>query len=337
MSRIADRGWAFWWRTPLLLRRPPLVALAIAGSGLILAMSGAAAPLFVSSAQNATLAQQFASYCPYTSQDALSIQTRGALAGTVHVYWSPNGSLDQRRLATAPADWVVAEHERMFRAASAQVPHLAPVVHTAFADRVMSIVGPADAQPSSLAFREGALAHVQRLSSVGGPGIWLTDTAARSTHARAGDMITLRGTAGSGRVRVAGIYRDLATTPRTANPFWCTIADSIWTLNIFSNNPQPPLTLVTDPGTLATVSRLLGSPSFDQYYERPFRLPLTVPQTQTVDAALSRVAAQINVRRRSTATPSRCPPPRKPFLRRRTSMPPSWARRSTGRMRPVRP
>ncbi|MBX6723646.1 MAG: hypothetical protein IRY92_10520, partial [Dactylosporangium sp.] len=54
-----------WRRGPLLLLRRPGVALALAAAAFVATLPAAAAPLFLSSAQNATLHRQINQACPW--------------------------------------------------------------------------------------------------------------------------------------------------------------------------------------------------------------------------------------------------------------------------------
>src|SRR5439155_26014601 len=56
---------ARWLTSPFVLARYPGLLLAIAGAGVILAAAAAAAPVFVSSAGNATLRKGLQPLCPW--------------------------------------------------------------------------------------------------------------------------------------------------------------------------------------------------------------------------------------------------------------------------------
>jgi len=96
--------------------------------------------------------------------------------------------------------------------------------------------------------RTGALDHVQRLEEVPGAGVWITDFTARDLGVRAGDRITVATLETSTSVRVAGIYRDVYTQPRS--PFWAPLDQFIYPPP--GANTRPPLFMLAE---------------FDQYLE----------------------------------------------------------------------
>jgi putative ABC transport system permease protein len=90
--------------------------------------------------------------------------------------------------------------------------------------------------------RTGALNHVQRLERVPGPGVWLTDFTAGDLGVRAGDRITVANLVTSTRVRVAGIYRDVYTQPRS--PYWAPLDQFIYPPP--GANTRPPLFMLVE-------------------------------------------------------------------------------------------
>jgi putative ABC transport system permease protein len=124
-------------------------------------------------------------------------------------------------------------------------------------------------------WRQGGLAHVDRLAEAGGHGVWLADTTAGRIGVRAGQTITVQDGRAAGRVRVAGIYRDLAGQPRS--PFWCSVARDVYAGSVLETAP-PPVMLADSQATLAAVSRDLGHPGMNFQWERALDRPLTVSQ-----------------------------------------------------------
>src|SRR5262249_48381133 len=98
-------------------------------------------------------------------------------------------------------------------------------------------------------FRTDALAHVQQLRSVAGPGVWLTEPVAKALHVEPGDMVTLTSPAKerSASIKVVGVYRDLAASPLPS--YWVSLTSSIAQLT--PDSPPPPsLMLATDLDTM---------------------------------------------------------------------------------------
>src|SRR5439155_8024585 len=71
--------------------------------------------------------------------------------------------------------------------------------------------------------RDGGLDHVEKLASAGGEGVWIPDTVASLLVLRPGQTINFSGSLArfdtKAKARVAGVYRDLVSQPRTL--YWC--------------------------------------------------------------------------------------------------------------------
>jgi putative ABC transport system permease protein len=119
--------------------------------------------------------------------------------------------------------------------------------------------------------------------------VWLTDDTVRRLGARPGATVSLLGDRPA-RVRVAGVYRNLADLPEA--DFWCPVRKSIYQGSLFSDRAPPPVLLVSDQATLVRLSRALGSPELVELYERPLRLPLTLPQAEQTAGRFHQVAAR---------------------------------------------
>lgn len=280
MPAARDASRAFWRRTPLLLRHHRLVALAIAGAGLVLALSGTAAPLFLSSAGNGALSRALAANCP--SANGVQLEVPEPVTGTYRqTFLTYAGNQRQTTAVAIPAVQLAQRRAALLNRVLGPVGHLQPMVRTWVTDGV-PVTGPtgrAVVRPNTLVYRDGQRGAITVLSAVGGSGVWLTDTAASQLGVRAGETVTLGAAPTRAAVRVVGIYRDLGLEPPT--DFWCTIRPEIFPAHVYGTRP-PPLVLASDLPTLKSISARLGSPTFDSYYERRFQLPLTVPQAAGV-------------------------------------------------------
>jgi putative ABC transport system permease protein len=238
-----------WRRAPLLVWRYPSVVAAAAGAALVLAVTGASAPLFLSSAGNAAMAGQLANRCPATS--GFSIETFGQVTGR----FAPTAAGPAVAAARVRHD-----RERLLDQATGGIRHLGPLVRKV-RNLVVEIRGAVGASERvSVMWRQGGLAHIDRLAAAGGQGMWLPDTTARRIGAHAGQTIKLQYGNATGNIRVAGIYRDLAKQPRS--PYWCSVAKSVYAGSIFQAAP-PPVMLVDSQATLAAISRDVGHPGVD--------------------------------------------------------------------------
>lgn len=232
---------ARWLASPFVLARYPGLLLAIAGAGVILAAAAAAAPVFVSSAGNATLRKGLEPLCPW----GVGLQA--------NTYFPPEEASRGLALSFSEADHRIRSPLRGLR--------LDPGIVTIFlADR-------AEASTSGRQFRratvqvvarDGALDHIQRMGSANVEGVWITDTTARALGVEPGDQIMLDvGTGTALTVPVAGVYRDLATAPLAH--YWCSIAGDIIQMNAFSNAPPPPPIVLADRTVVLDLATRFGT------------------------------------------------------------------------------
>ncbi len=266
-----------WVRAPLLLFRFPGLLLAVVTAGLVLATASAAGPLFLSSAGNGTIAQGLAGACPWNT--GLQASAGGRADGVV------TDPLSNRRVTAAQLYNIRA---RDLQRHADQVPNLLRPKHTIIGP-VAAVGRPGGPRPTheeQLIFREGALDNVHRLSSVGGSGVWITDTTARAVGVSAGDSITLYPIAPGGHaatVRVAGIFRDPVKEP--LRPFWCTQETLIY--GFPNSNFVPPSLEIVDRPTMIQLASQLNWLDTQYLWEYPVRTRgLTLGQAQSTDAAL---------------------------------------------------
>ena len=237
-----------WWRGPALLARRPGVALALFAAALVAALPAAAAPLFLSASQHATLHRQIAETCPWV----VGGQFTGPLA--------PGDTLNFRG-GLGPDSIVGAERFRQREAAVAAHPvsGLTAPVSAAYGDVNIRPIGRDLPNPDlpgiRLLTRTGFAAQVEVLAGPVGEGIWLPHEYARQQAIEVGDELelTFRGDENNAKgtwtppaipnrvdrplqrgperevpepapitVPVAAIYRDLNTLPESAA--WCGVA-----------------------------------------------------------------------------------------------------------------
>jgi putative ABC transport system permease protein len=197
-----------WRRAPvLLLTERPQVGLVMAGAALMIGLASASAPLFLSSAENASLAQQLDNGCETGSLTVASTDNYAGFAS------GPDRFADDMFAINGTA-----------RAASVpSLPHLSAPTRMLFAPHVIvSATWAGTGAYITLASKPGDIAHVDVLSRAQGvDGIWLADTTANALHVAAGGTVAIRASDDSEpmKLRVAGTFRDLETEP--AQPFWC--------------------------------------------------------------------------------------------------------------------
>ena len=197
-----------------LFRFPGLLQ-ALLGAAMILGLVSAASPLFLSSTASATL-HRLAAEGAEELTPAVHLVVDSSVSADVIGYRSDLLARELEGLAgepivTARGDTVTLRFKRE--------------------DEVVRIVS-----------RTDALDHVQRLEEVPGPGAWLTDFTARDLGVRAGQRVSVSSLSSTTSVRVAGIYRDVYTQPRT--PFWAPLDEFIYPPP--GANTRPPLFMLME-------------------------------------------------------------------------------------------
>ncbi|HET9290146.1 MAG TPA: hypothetical protein VFQ49_03625, partial [Actinomycetes bacterium] len=206
-----------------------------------------------------------------------------------------------------PAD-VAAVQRAAESVASDLVPGLGPPVRTRSGATMDAAAGTRTARVR-LAARDGFAGHIQALERAGGDGAWLPDTAAASLGVRAGQTVRL-GLPPGVRVRVVGVYRDLATSDQPLDRFWSPLGKVIYTLDQEERTTPPGLVLV-DPDRFLELTRRLESPGQLEWDFYPESDRLTLPEADRLAAQIQAVqgttgdpwAEQTGLTRVTTATP----------------------------------
>jgi len=205
-----------------------------------------------------------------------------------------------------PAD-VAAVQQAAESVASDLVPGLGPPVRTRSGPTMDAAAGTRSTRVR-LAARDGFAGHIQALERAGGDGAWLPNTATSSLGVRAGQTVRL-GLPPGVRVRVAGVYRDLATSDQPLDRFWSPLGNVIYTLD---RERTTPLGLVlVDPDRFLELTRRLESPGRLEWDFYPESDRLTLPEADRLAAQIQAVqgatggpwAEQTGLRRVTTATP----------------------------------
>jgi hypothetical protein len=201
-------------KAPVRLVHFPGVAVAVVAAALILALTATTGRLFLAAAGDAAVAQEL---------DRI---------GGVPV-------LAMVMFGNRPAD-VAAVQEAAESVASFQAPDLGPPVRTRSGPTMEATAG-ARSTGVRLAARDGFEVHIRALERAGGDGAWLPDGAARSLGVRAGQTVRLGQPPGV-RLRVAGVYRDLAAGGHPLDPFWSPLTSAIYSQGVTRDTPPPPVT-----------------------------------------------------------------------------------------------
>ena len=294
--RVLGLLWlAPWRRGPLLLLRRPGVAVALFAAALAASLPAAAAPLFLSSAQHATLHRQIEQTCP----GFVGVQFSGPVAP-----FAPETTFG----SVLGPDSVVGEqrfHGRHEAVASSRAAGLTPAVSTGHGTVDAELVGRPlpfpDLRGLTLLARDGFEDHVEVLEGPFGEGLWLPHERAHAQGIEVGDELRLTprsrehgtwawGTEAESRavtLPVAAIYRDLRAAPDT--PYWCGVSSIYRGPPDPSVDPPPPAALM-DTATFLAVGQELQIVA-GQVLEAAVANPdLTAPEAQ-------RLAADIEIMR----------------------------------------
>ncbi|HET8788134.1 MAG TPA: hypothetical protein VFO47_05255, partial [Actinomycetes bacterium] len=269
-------------KAPIRLVHFPGVAVAVVAAALILALTATSGRLFLASAGDAAVGQE--------------LDRIGGVPMLAMVMFGDR-----------PAD-VAAVQRAAESVASDLVPGLGPPVRTRSGATMDAAAGTRTARVR-LAARDGFAGHIQALERAGGDGAWLPDTAASSLGVRAGQTVRL-GLPPGVRVRVVGVYRDLATSDQPLDRFWSPLGNVIYTLDQEERTTPPGLVLV-DPDRFLELTRRLESPGQLEWDFYPESDRLTLPEADRLAAQIQAVqgttgdpwAEQAGLTRVTTATP----------------------------------
>jgi hypothetical protein len=252
---------------PFRLLHFPGVALAAVVAALILALATTSTGLFIASTGEAVLRQQLDGA---PANPPLSVTVFGSYL---------------RSDSLADLD------SRLQQLVSERVPGLGHGVFTVLGGQV-DVLRPGSGQAVSVqpASRAEFLEHVRPLQRAGGDGVWLSDNTAEELGLRAGQTVMIRHVPWPPvRVRIAGIYRDLAR--EAPAPYWGTLLPDILAHTVQDKVP-PPL-LLADLGTLGAI----GQPTqMVARLEWDFYLPdrsTTLDQVSGLAAGVERVKAAL--------------------------------------------
>jgi putative ABC transport system permease protein len=252
---------------PFRLRHFPGLALAAMVAALILALASTSTRVFVASTGEAVLRQQLDGS---PANPPLSVTVFNS-----YVNADSLTDLDRRLQAIVSAQAPGLEHG-LFTVLGGQVDVLRPGSGQA-----------ASVQPAS---RAEFLEHVRPLQRAGGGGVWLSDNTAAELGLRAGQTVMIRHVPWPPvRVRIAGIYRDLAR--EAPAPYWGTLLPDILAHTVQDKVP-PPL-LLADLGTLGAIgppTQLVARLEWDFYL--PDR-PTTIERVSGLTDDVERVKAAL--------------------------------------------
>jgi putative ABC transport system permease protein len=246
-----------------LLRFPGLL-LSVICAAVVLGVVSAASPVFLESAGGAILQR-------YVEQD----QSR-----------SPSVTISHNTVLVAD----VADYRDELLRRELDVRGLGAPVRTGRAALPIEAAAAAGSAQIRLVSRAGFRANVEVIAEAQSDGVWLADFTAADLGVQAEDEITLRSADRSVRVRVAGIYRDLLTQPRT--PYWAPLEAYIHTAP--ASDVRPPAFVLVEWDSYVSLSERLDSIQDVVSWEFPIDAgPATMDERRAVLSGVDRFEREL--------------------------------------------
>ncbi len=269
---LRSSGRPAWRKAPTRLLRRPVLFAALAAASLLVALTVATFPLFLSAAQSELLTATLndPSYTRYGA--GITYRVNDVLYGAA----DPNGSS------------LLAERAGAFAKETARSPELDPAIES-LAGTGLFVTGPDGKDPATgpvsgrLFFGDDDLAHVRVISGTEGHGVWLPDYIADPLHVGPGDRVMLHDGGDTVLVPIDGIYAAIFAAPRDA--YW-----QPWSEDIYQfpsgcvDCPLPPPFILADRTQLLDLQAKLHDLRVDQALVAPVRAtpPPTIEEVQTL-------------------------------------------------------
>jgi putative ABC transport system permease protein len=263
-----------WRRAPLRLLSIPSLFLGVVVAAFVLGLSAGSRPVFVSSAASGSLQTDIDDGCRFAV--GLKIERTVDVPGAV-----------PPEQPEAPA---FADASEALDAAVAGAPGLDRNV-TLLGQRVQISAGTGDGERFSALpiARDGYRDHIQVITQVDAPGVWVPDILTDLLHVQAGDLVTIDLDGGPVTLPVAGTYVDLA---RERDSSWCSLTAS---LDETRSTPVPPPALLFDQAVLFDTLAKGGVPQvFVRWEYAPTERGWTLDDATQAERVLQRVSDASN-------------------------------------------
>jgi putative ABC transport system permease protein len=231
--------------------------IALAVGTLLVVVSAAAHPFFVSASQSELLASGLHAPTVTRYEAGLTYSVTNISFADV----GPGGGPLWRERGAA------------FARATAASPELDPVV-TGILGPTVDVTLPGGVVPESgavggqLFAGDGALDHLRIIAGKDGDGVWLPDIIAEPAGVGPGDTVELRLHGRVVPVTVDGVYRGLYALPRRG--YFQPFNDDIFPSSCF-DCPLPPQPIVMEPDQLITIATALKAPLGSFAWQAPVR------------------------------------------------------------------
>ncbi|MGZ5328876.1 MAG: FtsX-like permease family protein [Actinomycetota bacterium] len=270
-----------WRKAPGRLLHHPVSFVALAVGALLVVVSAAAYPFFVSASQSELLASGM--HAPSVTRYEAGL-----------TYSSTNVPFSDEAPGGGPL-W--RERGAAFARATAASPVLDPMV-TEILGATVDVTLPGGVVPESGAVSgqlfagDGAIDHLRILAGEDGDGVWLPDIVAEPAGVGPGDTVELRRQGRAVTVKVDGVYRGLYALPRRG--YFQPFADDFFPSSCF-DCPIPPQPIVMEPDQLISIATELKVPLASFAWQAPVREdpPPTLEQARELvrfaDGLLARI------------------------------------------------
>ena len=246
-----------WRKAPGRLLHHPVSFTALSIGALLVVISAASYPFFVSASQSELLASGL--HAPTVTRYEAGLTY--AVTNIQFADVGPDGG---------PL-W--SERGAAFARATAASPALDPVV-TGILGPTVDVTLPGGVVPESgavggqLFAGDGALDHLRIIDGKDGDGVWLPDIVAEPAGVGPGDTVELRLHGKAVPVTVDGVYRGLYALPRRG--YFQPFNDDIFPSSCF-DCPLPPQPIVMEPEQLITIATELKAPLGSFAWQAPVR------------------------------------------------------------------
>jgi putative ABC transport system permease protein len=288
-SRRWTTGWdPVWTRAPFVLLRYPGLLAALAAGALLLSLTVAAFPMFLSASASRLLRTEMGA--PLVGRYGAGITYENA-----NLFLEQRNPGDDRSLLEARTE--------VFAEITADSPSLAPA-ETSLLGPPVSLNDPEHPQrirAARLFAGAEALQHVEIVEGEEGPGVWIPDVVARGLRLGAGDRIRLSSGDHEPMVLpVDGVYRTLASTP--PGGYWLAWEPDIYPTACMGECAIPPQFLLVEEDRLLELAREdgLGDGQVTVAWQAPVRRGLRLGLDDARE--LSRFATEVEARIRDPAT-----------------------------------
>lgn len=245
-----------WWMAPLLLLRRPGVTVALAAAACIATLPVASAPLFLSSAQSASIARQVETFPPAFS--GVRVVAPLTFTPAEEVFTNQDGFV-----VSGPT--IAAARAAHAESAASDIPNLDQMRVTLVAGASLTgrdlgggvLIANAEAESTPahdvvLLAREGFTDEIEVLAGGSGDGVSVPDSIADDLQVAPGATVTLSARGERFELPVSTVHRDLRRV--TLSPYWASVGSVLQSADL---TQRQPATVLVEPETFLEIAQAL--------------------------------------------------------------------------------